>query len=42
MNFYALYDLVPWDEPLLIGVSLLLPEHIAARVNPHQALKDAG
>lgn len=53
LTIYVLYDLVPWDEPLLIGVSLalpilfgtiasLLPAQIAARVNPYQELKDAG
>lgn len=53
ITIYVLYDLVPWDEPLLIGVSLLLPvlfgtiasllpAQIAARVNPYQELKDAG
>ncbi|WP_214845662.1 MULTISPECIES: ABC transporter permease [unclassified Exiguobacterium] len=53
LTIYVLYGLVPWDEPLLIGVSLalpilfgtiasLLPAQIAARVNPYQELKDAG
>jgi len=53
LTIYVLYDLVPWNEPLLIGVSLLLPvlfgtiasllpAQIAARVNPYQELKDAG
>ncbi|WP_026831386.1 ABC transporter permease [Exiguobacterium antarcticum] len=53
ITIYVLYDLVPWDEPLLIAVSLLLPvlfgtiasllpAQIAARVNPYQELKDAG
>ncbi|MGX8177169.1 ABC transporter permease [Exiguobacterium artemiae] len=53
ITIYVLYDLVPWDEPLLIAVSLLLPvlfgtvasllpAQIAVRVNPYQELKDAG
>ncbi|WP_114570211.1 ABC transporter permease [Exiguobacterium flavidum] len=53
LSIYFLYDLVPWDKPLLIGVSLLLPilfgiiasllpAEIASRVNPYQELKEAG
>ncbi|MBF8152870.1 ABC transporter permease [Exiguobacterium sp. TBG-PICH-001] len=51
-TIYVLYDLVPWNEPLLIGVSLALPilfgviaafipAQLAARVQPYQELKDA-
>lgn len=51
-TIYVLYDLVPWNEPLLIGVSLSLPilfgviaafipAQLAARVQPYQELKDA-
>lgn len=51
-TIYILYDLVPWNEPLLIGVSLALPilfgviaafvpAQLAARVQPYQELKDA-
>lgn len=51
-TIYVLYDLVPWNKPLLIGVSLALPilfgviaafipAQLAARVQPYQELKDA-
>ena len=51
-TIYTLYDLVPWNEPLLIGVSLalpilfgiiaaIIPAQLAARVQPYQELKDA-
>lgn len=52
ISIYTLYDLVPWDRPSLIAVSLLMPvifgsiaalipAQIAAKVNPYKELKEA-